>query len=647
LADFYIEGMTDLTAYFPFIENQPVALDATNRYLFVSTPYHKKLHVIDTETMNIIHTINDIPISRLIRSHHGPLLIGISPASSDVKFINTETYEVTEKNYGDLGFGFIQESKTNPDIWYIVVQGTTDFGIGIYNHETKSWVYRASFPIANGHPTDLKVLPNEERIYVAVFGGWYPEPHAYGSVYVVDLVQENYHAFTVDGGAGCLETSSDNQHLYVGTGWPLPNNNNILAIDTQTEDIVGSVTVRPHPNGAPYTQMNALQLDPSNSNILYATSGDGNALIKVKLDTLMGYDVLIFNVANYMPRNFARYSGKSIGYFITNVPYLFEFNKVTANIDRVFRLPPIRAGMGWDMKITNDDKAYISQGEYFLKMDMNSLNIIGNYLLPPELTNVTSIWGFTLSQDNNRIYTIGGDISNPLESNFFTAVDTSNFQIAARYKLDGGDQFASRFVLPDSSKFYAIGGVTNGDKIIIHVIRTDNLTIEKTITSEQAQGSGAGPSSGLAYDPVSHTLYVGGMKTILVIDTTTDTIKKVISLANLAIDNGYDPNLFPYINAGKLIYNPVENYLYIFHQDNLYISIYDLSNNRFLPTIIHIKGIGTNDFFSNDDYSKIFAVNGWSDNISVIDVASKSLERLIDLHDYLEIHKIYLPLILN
>jgi DNA-binding beta-propeller fold protein YncE len=349
-----------------------------------------------------------------------------------------------------------------------------------------------------------------------------------------------------------------------------------------------------------------------------------------------------------MPRNFVHYPGKSIGYPVTNVPYLFEFNKATANIDKVRRLPPIRDGRGWDMKITNDENAYISQGDYFLKMDMNNLNIIGNYPLPAAITDTTSIWGFTLSPDNSRVYAITNEYAGQLDCNIFTAVDTTTFQLAARYQLQG-NSFANRpFILPDSSKLYAIGGLINGGQVIIHVIRTDTLTIHKTITFEQPGENGpTGPSGGLAYDPASQTLYVGCMKVVLAIDTINDTIKKVIYLRDLAIDNGADPWLYPSINAGGLIYNPIENYLYIDHCDDYFISIYDLTNNRFLPRLIPIMGFGASDILSNDDYSKIFVVNGWSDNISVIDVATKSFERLIDLHDYLEIHKIYLPLILN
>jgi len=49
--------------------------------------------------------------------------------------------------------------------------------------------------------------------------------------------------------------------------------------------------------------------------------------------------------------------------------------------------------------------------------------------------------------------------------------------------------------------------------------------------------------------------------------------------------------------------------------------------------------------FANDNVSKIYVINTRSDNISVIDVNSKTVEKVIDLHDYLR--ELYLPIILR
>ena len=111
-------------------------------------------------------------------------------------------------------------------------------------------------------------------------------------------------------------------------------------------------------------------------------------------------------------------------------------------------------------------------------------------------------------------------------------------------------------------------------------------------------------------------------------------IKKVIYLADAGRAIGLEPWQFVYVNAIGLVYQPQENYLYIVHLDRAFVSIYDLNNNQFLPQVIPLKGFFPNYAFANDDYSKIYTLNGRSDNVSVIDVNSKTLEKIIDLHAY-------------
>jgi YVTN family beta-propeller protein len=56
-----------------------------------------------------------------------------------------------------------------------------------------------------------------------------------------------------------------------------------------------------------------------------------------------------------------------------------------------------------------------------------------------------------------------------------------------------------------------------------------------------------------------------------------------------------------------------------------------LNKNQFLPQVIPLKGFLPVHAFANQDASKIFVIGTRSDSISVIDVASKSVEKVIDL----------------
>jgi YVTN family beta-propeller protein len=132
---------------------------------------------------------------------------------------------------------------------------------------------------------------------------------------------------------------------------------------------------------------------------------------------------------------------------------------------------------------------------------------------------------------------------------------------------------------------------------------------------------------------------------VLAIDTTTDEIKKGIFLGDVATTIGLQPWQLTYLNAVGLVYHPTENYLYIAHLDRSFVSIYDLTNGRFLPKVIPLQGYFPNYLFPNDAYDRIYSINLRSDSVSVIDVLSKTVEQVIDLHDYL--NELFLPNILR
>lgn len=112
-------------------------------------------------------------------------------------------------------------------------------------------------------------------------------------------------------------------------------------------------------------------------------------------------------------------------------------------------------------------------------------------------------------------------------------------------------------------------------------------------------------------------------------------IKQVIRLEDVAQAIGLEPSNLTYINAVGLVYQPQQNYLYIAHLDRSFVSIYDLTNDRFLSQVIPLKGYMPSYLFANNDNSKLYSLNFRSDNVSVIDVNSKAMEKVIDLHDYL------------
>jgi len=630
-----IEAVADLSDYYP-LEVENIALDAIGEKLFVSANTWRKLIVLDTHTMMVIHTIDNIAVIGMTRSQYGPFIMTWDGGNT-VTFINTDTYQLTEVDYPEF-FLKIQESNRDSDLWYVVSgQGPGApgvFNVGIYNHKTKAWSCKIPLlPQAAGVVVDLKVLPNENKAYVATFGGWYPEYHAYGWLYCVDLVGGGVKELPIDGGTLCLEASQDSRWVYVGTGWPMPNSNNLLVVDTNSDDIANKINLGRNKYNCPYTQMNDLQIDLAHPNLLYATNADGNAFIKVNLDNLKLVDVLVFNDESFRPYFFVRRPLEDYGYIIINQSAkTFKLNLDTAIIEGVLEFPRIRED-AYDIAVDDTGRLLIAQGEKFIEVDADNMHLLDTHPLP---RGIPSVWHFVLSNDQKNIYSISyASAGENVQADTFLAIDATNFEVKKSFKLEGGGFSFRPYELPDSSKLYVLGGQQNGP-VVIHVIETKNYTIQKTITFNEPGllGISTGSYYPFAYDSVSHTLFVGATQVVLAIDTDTDVIRKVIYLGDTARAIGLEPQQLTYCNATGLVFSPRENYLYIAHYDYSFVSIYDLQNNRFLPKLVALHGLMPSFMFANDDYSKIYCLNIRSDNVSVIDVKSEVEEKVIDLHSY-------------
>ncbi len=631
-----IESVADISEYFP-AECELISLDASEEKLFIYTGTWQKLLVLDTQTMQIIHIINDIRIIGLIRSLYGPYLITWEGGGT-VRFINTETYVVSEITDDQMFFVKIRESKYNQNIWYVVNSTANYLNAGIYNYTAKEMIFSRLIPRQNQTESifDLEILPNEEKMYIATFGGWYPDYHAYGWLYAINLTDGEVKVVHIDGGAMCLEASFDNQWLYVGAGWPVPNTNNLLVINTQSDIITSQFYLGQNKFGWHYTQINELKINPADISTMYATCADANAFFKVNLDNISLLDSLILNKESIVPHYFVKQPMQTTGYvLIRQSANTFELDLNTTTINDLVKFPSIRDdAYSYDIAINNKGRMFIAQGETILEVDSETLNLLQTHQLP---VGIPALWHFILSNDQTMMYSISIDRKEGYYPDTFLAINADTFQVEANFKLDGGIFCGKPYELPDGSKVYTLGGQNNGP-VVIQVIETDNFSIIKNITFEEPESLGIAVQDcyPFAYDAVSHTLFIGATHVVLAIDTITDTLKDVIYLKNISTAIGLESGQLTYLNAIGLVYHPVENNLYIAHLDRSFLSIFDFNTSQFLPNVIPLKGYFPHYVVANDDYSRIYTLNRRSDSISVINTNSKTVEKIIDLHYYLE-----------
>ncbi len=642
LKDLTVEAVADLSAYFP-TRSADIALNLSETKLFVYTVSWRKLVVLDVETMRVIHTIDDIGqvSGGLVRSQHGPFLITMDSGNT-VKLIHTETYAVTSLTDNQTRFLLIQESPKDPNRWYVVSPDAPpgNWSVGVYDYTAKAWRSRFSIPQQSPGEGNLafKVLPNEQKAYLATLGGQDVQGRGYGWLHSINLADGKVKVMPIDGGALCLEASPDSQRLYIGRGWPLPRaDTTLLVLDTRSEETVGAVPFGTSEAGFPYTQHNRLQIDPANPSLLYLTSADANSLVKIDLSALRVVGTLAFNRESLAPHYFARRSADPTGYIlISNSAYAFVLDLDRAVINDVVKFPSIDPNaLTYGVAINGVGRLLIGQGYEILEVDPTDMRLVAVHPRPLEFPPLGSI---VLSKDKTKLYYVSWDTTRPPSAgpNIFAALDAQNFQAVALLRL-GEEAFTTRpFELPDGRKLYVVGSLPRGPAVV-QVIETGSYTIKKTITFDDPDlpGTVGFPLWPYAYDSKSRTLFVGTGYAVLAIDTDTDTIKKVINLADEATAIGLKP--YQLCRGGAiLVYQAEENCLYLAHGDPSYVSIYDLSAGRFLPKLIPSKGLMAYYVFLNDDGSRMYCLNYRSDNVSVISTKSKTVEKVIDLHAHLE-----------
>jgi DNA-binding beta-propeller fold protein YncE len=187
----------------------------------------------------------------------------------------------------------------------------------------------------------------------------------------------------------------------------------------------------------------------------------------------------------------------------------------------------------YDIAVSASGRIYIAQGDKILEVDESSMTLLATHNLDSQ---VRGLWHLVLSHDGSRIYSV---LTSGGNSNTLAALSTLTFKPEGTLNLPGGVFDDKPFELPDGSKLYALGGEANGN-VVVHAIDAATFSIKKTITFSEAGSLGisAGPTYAFAYDPASRTLFVGATYAVLAIDTTTDTIKRVIRLSDTANISG-------------------------------------------------------------------------------------------------------------
>jgi uncharacterized protein (TIGR03437 family) len=621
LSDMTVVAGADFTRYYP-LRCARIVLDATETKLFLYDHVLGRLLVLDAASLLEIRMIGGFSrgVSQLVLSRWGPYLFLINGSGWQ---LNTDTLELTALGYS-RGFMFIQESVTDPTLWYGVASTPQSTLVGTYDYKKALWspkvTLRAQAPDWSVH--DFAVLPDGSKAYLGVLGSWLPNYQTSGWLYAADLQNGAVKELPIDGGILALTLNKEASRLYAGTGWPARVNDAVAmihVIDTSGDTDIGVVNIGVQKFHTFCTQLNEMKIDPVNGGLLYATNADGNSFTKVDLATSQVIDNLVLNDETNSPHMFLRIPGTSRAYaLLSRTSEALEIDLDRAEVVRTVKFPLTRTDfLRFGAAFRDAGTLLVAQGEYFMELAAD-LTLRAKRSLPK---GTPSIWSVLGSGDGKTLYSVANSQS---QSDTFLALDSTTFQIKASLHLDGGS-FALPWEHPNAGKLYVVGGTSNPD-VFVHVIDAQSLSLLKTIRFNDPQLGGIATSGSYpyAYDPATHTLFAASNLAILAIDTDRDEIRRVIP--NAAI---YD---FRTSSANGLAFNPAENRLYLAHGDGALISVYDFNADHFLPQLFSTRGYAPGWALANSDVSKFWVANTGSDNLTVFDTKTLTLEKVIDIH---------------
>ena len=200
LPDLVVDAVADLSEYFP-LSCYHIALDASEQKLFVQAGGRRKILVLDTNTLKVVHTIDDIDCNGMFRSRSGEI---VTWAGSTLRFIDTATYTVRASD-SPFGLLSVAESPSDPTVLYVGTIGADESWIvERFDTASGSWELVASTPaqMSGAWFTQMVVLPDESKVFLGIVRGICPgttENHYCGWVLEADVAARAGKLIPIDG----------------------------------------------------------------------------------------------------------------------------------------------------------------------------------------------------------------------------------------------------------------------------------------------------------------------------------------------------------------------------------------------------------------------------------------------------------------
>ena len=368
----------------------------------------------------------------------------------------------------------------------------------------------------------------------------------------------------------------------------------------------------------------ALALDTSRSGGLLMTESDFNLLRRIDLSSGSVNDVVRFHNSTLRPMTIVKGDGK--GYVLClNSPKVFVLDMEQAQIVDSFYLPSEMSSGNINAGYKDGLLRFVFHGmAYWINPGTGKLTKTKELGL-----DLMAAGHITFFKDMAAIIDSypGGYVGRRVV--FF---DEKTMEIRKMYDLNPHVYDGTIIAAPDGSKLYYAQQDDDSSNATIYFVDGASLAIYKTlyIPVPKWRAGGIALTNQGYFDEKARRLYLIGWGSIYVIDMDTDQLLDVLNTIDVndlvGRANGWSPTalfgISPDSSGEKIMVAAMDSHC---------LYTYDVASSSWLAEIVNYKGYQGSDAAANDSNTLFYTINGYTDNISVVDLNTRKLVKVIEL----------------
>ncbi|TRZ49176.1 hypothetical protein D4S03_08690 [bacterium] len=616
LATLTISDSIDVSAAGIQLHSDSALLAMNGKKLYVSNPAARNVMVVDTINNQVTKVLPIPPYySMALAASPDGSKVYIPSVNGGLYIVNVADDSYQRIYIPSVLFGAIAPSLKNPNLLYSVGTLITNQGvfqssflaINVANQTVERSMSLPSeviqYPIS---PRRLALNSNETVAYF----GW-----GYGSGNLVTFDLSNFQVLTSAPAAYGVSDFAVNEPLgkiyVIGFEAVSANNVPILEWDISTNKFVRNIPL------SSSSDQREIAVDPTNPDFLYEIDADHNILRKIQISTGQEVGRVQFNKDTIRP--YAIIRGGNTGYIFCLSQDIYKLDLGSGQLIGRIRVPVPFAGWGF-----YQGKLYVSSGSDILAVNPSDGSIIQRYPI-----------GWRI---NSIIFTFFGArmVAMDTENNLAKQLVVFDAQTMALLKtiplpnMKHGDKIIAS---PDGSKLYITRGLMDRATTVITVFNAATLEVINTIEippSNQRRGA-TGFVEG-EFDEANRILYLIGFASVYKIHMDTDTLIGTLDLIDI-FDTWGRRGWTPTGLAG-ISFSPSKDKLFIVGGDPHSLYTYNIANSSWSTKITNLKGYFITDGVASQDRHYFYTANEQSDSVTMVDLVSGDIVRIIDLKGY-------------